>query len=412
MGVLHDVRRSDADDADRRVAWSHPFLAWHLMFWFLLLMITMAAFIVSGGRGNWIGLVGVLAVLGAGYHFLGGPAAERQEVGRARLYSVLVVLCCGVGTAFVVEAAFLLFVVLPQVWHLSRGIVGSLLWVTAVLGAVATGTLANQGFTTDVLVEMLPWLAVTLVVAIGLGVSIDRLVQQSVQQAQLVVEVRRARGALVDAHHAAGAAAERERLAGEIHDTLAQGFTSIVLLAQAASTDPTVANHRLLGLIEETARENLAEARALVAGFTPVALDGTTLSDALRRLGGRYGRESAISVEVRIALAEEDVATIPAALQVVMLRAAQEGLANVRKHARAQNAVVVLGRAAAAVYLEITDDGVGFDRAEARSGFGLDGMVSRVEQAGGSVVVDSAPGDGTRVRIQVPLEVAEPEVAR
>lgn len=194
-------------------------------------------------------------------------------------------------------------------------------------------------------------------------------------------------------------------MAAEIHDTLAQGFTSIVALAQAAQAGGTRAAadvvQERLAHIEATARENLAEARGLVAAFAPVPLADSTLAEALHRLAERFTAETGVDVRV-----ETDDDHARGALgrdgEVVLLRAAQEALANVRRHADARHVVLSLGGRDGTGALEVRDDGSGFDPARV-PGFGLSGMRHRVEEVGGELDVDTAPGVGTRVLVRVPL---------
>ena len=201
--------------------------------------------------------------------------------------------------------------------------------------------------------------------------------------------------------------AERERLAREVHDTLAQGYTSIVVLSQTAAaqvdTDPAAARERL-ALIEEVARDNLGEARAMVAAFAPVALEDSTLVEALERLADRFGRETGLAVRLDTAALTGEVA-LRRDEEVVLLRGAQEALTNVRRHADARSVVVRLSvtgegdRRQVSVHVE--DDGVGFDPTSVQ-GTGLEGLRGRVAQVGGAVDVASSPGEGTRVTLRVP----------
>ena len=162
-------------------------------------------------------------------------------------------------------------------------------------------------------------------------------------------------------------------------------------------------------LIEETARENLAEARALVAAFSPVPLASGTLVDALERLVERFARETGIRVDLQLAVDADDMTRLPPHQQVVVLRSAQEALANIRKHAQARQVHVQLDFQPDVVCLAVDDDGRGFEvpavLAElAQHGhFGLLGMQERVWAVGGSLSVESAPGQGTRVRARLPV---------
>ena len=168
----------------------------------------------------------------------------------------------------------------------------------------------------------------------------------------------------------------------------------MVLLELAESevdTDPTAARQRL-ATARETARQNLAEARALVAALTPVDLQAAPLPDAIGRLVERFGTETGLPA--RLTVTGESRA-LPANTEVVLLRAAQEALTNVRKHAGAGRVEISLDGAV----LAVADDGAGFDTAAPTGGYGLAGMRRRVEEIGGTVSIASGPG-GTRVEVR------------
>jgi signal transduction histidine kinase len=241
---------------------------------------------------------------------------------------------------------------------------------------------------------------VGMVVSVLMGTFIDRTTTESQQRAELIERLEASRAEVARLSRAAGTAAERARLAREIHDTLAQGFTSIVALVQAAESEldgDGTKVRRHLALAVRTARENLDEARTLVAALTPSALDTGTLDDAIRRQVERLGEETGISARYRTV---GTVGELPTAVEVVLLRAVQEALSNVRKHAGAASVTVVLRFTSDAVALAVSDDGMGF--AAAGAGFGLSGMRTRVEQVSGRLVVHSVPGNGTRLELEVP----------
>jgi signal transduction histidine kinase len=254
---------------------------------------------------------------------------------------------------------------------------------------------------------VLAGLAIGLSGSAVLGVFIDRLSVQNHERARLIGELDRTRGALAAVSREAGMLAERERLAGDIHDTLAQGLSAIVMLLQSADA----ARDTPVALALRTARENLAETRALIAALTPPALDGATLRQALTRLAGAAPPPATVTVTgTPVPLAPET--------QVALVRAAQEALANTRKHACADSVRLALTYTPTGARLEIADDGTGFplsadagaptregDLGEGcadEGGFGLEGMRRRVGRAGGSVRVESAPGRGTTVVVEVP----------
>lgn len=214
------------------------------------------------------------------------------------------------------------------------------------------------------------------------------VVVQSRERRQLIEELRSAQSLLATAQHEAGVLAERERLAREIHDTLAQGFTSIVMLCQAGRHER----------VEEVARENLAEARRLVAALQPAVLDGRTLVDALDRVVAAFGGDAAIDATLEVIGAPRQLDRTE---EVALVRATQEALANVRKHADATSVAVRL-RYDDPVTLSVTDDGRGFDPQSVEGGFGLRGLRDRVAEVRGALDVRSTPGHGTTVEVQVP----------
>ena len=244
--------------------------------------------------------------------------------------------------------------------------------------------------------------AITLIGVVGtpvVGTVITTSMKQRRQLALLVAELAATRAESARLSREAGTAAERERLAREIHDTLAQGFTSIVMLAQAIEPEldaDTAAARRHVELIGATARENLAEARAMVAELTPSPLE-EPLPAAIARQCDRLAAETDAAVTARI---DGDLPAQSMASDVVLLRAAQEAFANIRRHAHADAVTVELTSTDTGVRLAVTDNGIGLDgRSE---GFGLRGMRARVAQVGGTMSLCQAAGGGTRLTVEVP----------
>lgn len=386
--------------------WLRTMGAWHLVFWVMLAVTVLVSFMADLSTGRHAVLLGLAVALGLGYRFVGQPAITSGRQVPAALYRLLLIACVAGAVAIYPQSMFLMFIAAPQIWLLSERPRNGILFSLLLLATVGSAQVWAAGWTWDGFWEVLPWMFISLVVTVLLGLWIDLVVTQSEQRAELIVELESTRDELATAHHTAGVMAERERMAREIHDTLAQGMTSIVMLAQTASvelsrgaTEPAGAR---LAAIEDTARENLAEARALVAAFTPVALTGATLTEVLRQQAARFTAETGVDVQVSLDLPNDEVAVLPQGQQVVLLRAAQEALANVRKHAGATQVRIRLGMSADGVCIEIRDDGSGFEPSEPAAGFGLAGMRGRVEESGGTVQVDSTPGRGTRVQVLIP----------
>jgi signal transduction histidine kinase len=261
-------------------------------------------------------------------------------------------------------------------------------------------SLIEDGWRTT-LYGFIPGTLLTITFAVLLGTWIHRIVSQSEERAQLIRELEASREEVSRLSREAGVAGERARLAAEIHDTLAQGFTSLVTLVQAAESEldgDRAKARRHLELAARTARENLGEARALVAGLMPSALGTGSLDEAIRRQLERLAEETPIKATYRV---EGESTGLPTVTEVVLLRAVQESLTNVRKHSGASEVSIRLRVNGSAARLRVADDGAGFDTSRPPDGFGLVGMRSRAAQVGGSLSVHSGES-GTTVELEVP----------
>ncbi|MGW5734446.1 MULTISPECIES: sensor histidine kinase [Streptomyces] len=243
---------------------------------------------------------------------------------------------------------------------------------------------------------------VTLVFSVAMGSWTVRIIEQSIGRADLIAELEASREEVARLSAERGALTERERMSREIHDTLAQGFTSVLMLVQAVDAElerDVPAARRHLGLMEATARQNLAEARALVTGRAPADLDGGSLPDALRRLAARHEAEVCVTGDVR---------PLPPGLEVVALRSCQEALSNVRRHAGpGACATVALAYAPGSLSLAVRDTGCGFDPGVPRQGYGLRGLRARAAEVRGTAEVASGPGAGTTVTVLLPVPTPE-----
>ncbi|MHB9757979.1 sensor histidine kinase [Streptomyces sp. BYX5S] len=249
-----------------------------------------------------------------------------------------------------------------------------------------------------------PLLGAAVAVATVLGYQ--ALYRESERRQRLIDELVVTRAELAEAERTAGTLAERERLAREIHDTLAQGLSSIQLLLVAAGRElpagsPAAAHvERARG----TARDNLAEARRFVRALAPPALDGGSLAGALERLCAT----AAPGLTAHFSASGRPL-ELPTPYEVALLRVAQSALANTVRHADARRAEITLSFMETSVALDVVDDGAGFDPERAPdgdgTGFGLTAMRSRVSELGGTFTVESAPGRGTAVAVTLPLPV-------
>ena len=247
------------------------------------------------------------------------------------------------------------------------------------------------------------FVAVNLLVT-GLMLALDQrreklFVDLEVANEELRAEQARSaalRDQLVAQAREAGIAEERARLSREIHDTVAQDLVAIIAQLEAASLAPDEERERRLAVVDAAAREALGEARRAVQALASPRLDDADLPLALDDLLGQWRTASGLEGELRVAgrAAASD-------RDDVLLRIAQEALANVAKHARARRADVTLTYTDVDVRLAVTDDGVGFDPDAARAGYGIAGMRDRLAAVGGRLEVSSS-SDGTEVSARVP----------
>ncbi|MGY0019330.1 sensor histidine kinase [Streptomyces sp. YJ-C3] len=373
--------------------------SWDLFSWAIIGLLALITVLHDAPAGQRYGSLALMAVLGC------GNAAVRRwgRDGAAGGYAYLGLLIPVLGLLAYLRDGFgvLFTVTLGQfvVYADSRrgALVGSGLGALAItLGAVLREGWRVEELTRNTVSSLAVYVVGALVVTLT-----PRALELRDERARLRDELASTQVELSEALRREGAATERSRLAREIHDTLAQGFASIVVLAEAAraglDVDP-VRTAQQLTSIEQTARENLAEARALVGATPPPggAVQGS-VSTTLRRTLDRFAEDTGTAVDAELADVDCDQQT-----RIALLRCTQESLANVRKHAAASTVVVVLAQGPGVVDLEITDDGRGFDVAAAR-GFGLDGMRKRLDELGGELTVTSSLGDGTLVRASLPL---------
>ncbi|MEU3469302.1 sensor histidine kinase [Streptomyces sp. NPDC006687] len=433
-------------------------LCLHALFAGLLALAAARAVTGSAPRAGWT--AAVCALLAAGY----AAGVRAPAVGRsARAAGVWLAGMGAVWAALLALSPDGLWLAFPLYFlelHLLR-----LRWALAAVAVTACGAIggfvahtgaANPG------AFLGPLLGGAVAVATVLGYQ--ALYRESERRRELIEELIATRAELAAAERGAGILAERERLAREIHDTLAQGLSSIQLLLRAAertlsedpaptrpvpapadvvpgaapafSAAPTVSAAPVgpatpagraaapstsaapaapaaavsaasvaaaLGHIaraREAAQDNLAEARRFVRALTPPDLEHGSLAAALERLCS-----GAPGPRVRFSVSGV-LRELPTPYEVALLRIAQSALANVVRHARAGRAEITLTFMDSSVTLDVVDDGRGFDPDRAPSGdggFGLPAMRARAESLGGLFTVESGPGQGTAVAVTLPL---------
>ena len=233
----------------------------------------------------------------------------------------------------------------------------------------------------------------------------SRADDESAELARLVDQLRATQRDLAVSERTKGALEERARFAGEIHDTLAQGFTSIVVLSRA--TRRTTDWERGLDTIETVAADNLEAARRLVAAIGPAELDAASLPEALRRqTTTTFGTGTSTHFDV-----VGTPSPLRGAIEIALLRGLQEALLNVRSHARASVVHVTLSYLGDLVALDVRDNGDGFvhgtitERGDLTGGQGLRALRHRVEALDGELTIESDAGAGSVISIQMPADL-------
>ncbi len=256
------------------------------------------------------------------------------------------------------------------------------------------------------------------VLCILIAAYVDTLVQQNYERQHLIDELELAKQELARFERQAGIMQERQRLAHEIHDTLAQGYMGIIMHLEAfdslSQSERSIqgkgdAARDHLNQARQIARENLVEARRLIWALQPEDLDRASLSEVLSLVVARWSQENGIPAT---AVVTGQTCALYPEQELALLRAAQEALANVRKHAHASQVVVTLSYMEDMVTLDIQDNGIGVKQdgseealsEEHAGGFGLKGLRERVTRLQGNMTIESAPDEGTTLVVALPME--------
>lgn len=392
---------------DRRDAAATGIWLWDALFVASAVLTAVLVAAADDPSSERIAAAALVLGLGAAWLVAGrrlGAARTPDDRPEVLVYVGLLVAGIVGAVLLVPESTWALFVVLPQAFWLLRVARAVAVCVALTPGLPLLAALSNGASIGEAVGDLGPQALFMTAFGVLVGVWIHRVTDQSEERARLIEQLEASRAEVASLSHEAGGAAERERLAGEIHDTLAQGFTSIVTLLQAAQAEfdtDAGAARRHVELAVRSAKENLNEARDLVAASAPGALATHSLTDAIGRQVERFADETGVDAEHG---ASGLPRRLPADHEIVLLRAAQELLANAARHAKAQTVTVLIDftdpRAAA---LTVVDDGAGFHPEATTDGsYGLAMMHTRVDRLGGTLTIDSAPGAGTQVTVRLP----------
>ncbi|MBH0081942.1 sensor histidine kinase [Salinibacterium sp. SWN167] len=387
----------------------------HILFVALTVLVVVRALV--DGNPNMVAVIALAALLLITYGF-GGYLARHAMSSGASAQSVtaylwalvlsaewLVLVWLSPDAAYLVFPLFFLYLhLLPRGWR-TLAVLGSTLLAIAALGLHSEWTVGGV---------VGPLVGAGVAIVIGLGYK--SLAAEAADRELLVKQLLETRDQLAQTERESGVLAERARLAREIHDTVAQGLSSIQMLLHAAErADPDAVGLEHVRLARETAAANLADTRNFIRELAPAALVAQGMGAALRRLAETQWQTPEREIRVRVA----DALDLPMPVQTALLRIAQGAMANVVQHSEATQATISIERNDSDVRLMIADNGRGFDpeRAEAASArgftdsFGLTATRERVEQLGGTLTVESSPGAGTTVTVDLMLSPSAGETA-
>ncbi|WP_025155891.1 sensor histidine kinase [Leifsonia aquatica] len=369
----------------------------HVLFLVLAALVVVRAIVAPSPASPAILLVALLLVA---TYALGALVARRPEEGR-RAYGLVWLAVLTVEWAVLLwlstEAAYLVFPLFFLFLHLLGGRWGTVAILLATAAAICALGL-HGGWTVGGVVGPLVGAGVALLIGLGY----QALAREAAEREALMRELLDTRDQLAATEHESGVLAERARLAREIHDTVAQGLSSIQLLLHAAErADPEGPGIAHIRLARETAATGLADTRRFIRELAPPDLDDQGLGGALRRLARSQWAAQGLDVEVRVA----DAVPLPMHVQTALLRIAQGAIANVVQHAHTDRAVIELVLGDEGVRFTVADEGDGFDptvgaaSSATSDSFGLQAVRERVQQLGGALTVESAPGRGTALTV-------------
>lgn len=372
-------------------------LLWAVLFYVVLAYATFNSLRFSPTvEGQTLATVALVAVLGIWYGYWFARPGSRQMpylVGAAVLWAALLVL----DPEFLVLG---LGIFAPYCLQDPR-------WGIAVVLVVGGGWAWLEWQTAGTLSEpAILAIAVFTLAGVVSVTYVSTIARESERRRRLIDELRRTRAELAEAERHALVLDERRRLAHDIHDTLTQGFASIVMVLEAADValDEAHAATRHVRRSLASARANLAESRRVVWALRPEPLTDATLPETIERLAAETCESHGLHAACVVTGVPRPLGD---AHDTALLRVVQEALANVVRHAHADDVTVTLSYMDDTVVLDVQDDGIGFApsatvAASSNGGVGLRSMRDRVHQLGGSVTVESAPGAGTTVAVALP----------
>ncbi|HZJ21771.1 MAG TPA: sensor histidine kinase, partial [Anaerolineales bacterium] len=239
-----------------------------------------------------------------------------------------------------------------------------------------------------------------LIISTIIGAFITSIIKQSTDRQHLIDELTRSRANLMKVEREAGRLTERQRLARDIHDTLAQHFTSIIMHLSAAKYSSPESVQSEVQQAEESAREGLAEIRRIVWDMQPEQIEKASLVEAVEELAARWSAENSVLVKMKVTGTPR---SLPSSAETALLRISQEAMHNITKHAQAKNVNITFSFMEDLFVMDFADDGLGFDPSKTSNGFGLKTMRDRIEELSGIFTIESEQGRGTAIAVSLPI---------
>jgi signal transduction histidine kinase len=239
-----------------------------------------------------------------------------------------------------------------------------------------------------------------LIISTIIGAFISSILIQSTKRQRLIDELTRSRADLMRVEREAGRLTERQRIARDIHDTLAQHFTSIIMHLSAAKHSNPGAVQSEVQQAEDAAREGLDEIRRIVWDMQPEQFENASLIEAVEELAARWSAENNIQVKMKVT---GNPRSLTSSTETALLRISQEAMQNINKHAQAKNVNITFSFMEDIFVMDIADDGLGFDPSKIKNGFGMRTMRDRAEELNGTLNIESERGTGTAIAVSIPV---------
>lgn len=399
----------------------HRLLDW-MPYGLLAVSLVLSALISQRPMGFQLQTLGLAAAAVVWVYFAYTRIPSKTEASSARLAVHLFVML-GFGAALMARDMLFFIFVITGFFH--AGYFKPMWMVVAGIGGTSLVVNASMVDFTDIQAEALVVYTVVVLIqtaAISSGFLLnEKLVQLRTQREEAILSREAALQENAGLHmqlltqaREAGILDERQRMARDIHDTVAQGLAGIIAQLHAADgTDDESQRRRHLDSAVELARESLAEARRTVQAIGPPTLDTAQLPEALAEVSAKWSEAQAVPVEL---VTTGDAKPMHPEIEVTLLRVTQEALQNAAKHSKAGRVGITLSYMEDQLALDVRDDGIGFEpskiKAAKGSGYGLAAMRQRVGRLAGTVSIESEPGSGTVVSAIVPaIPQAVPDAA-